>query len=293
VWQRSVGTTLRADNSTEMNFGTELVGLDVFTAAGSWQVAGGGLPPVLAMRAGPPAFAPAGFNPGTLRLRPGAADAEFTGLGPPITDTVLDLIADGEATNLATAFASAIPRLETVEVAPEEVELSPALRELLEQLGIFARDASATERRLGTFDDLIAKPPTEVRAEDHRVATTRLDPVGTQRAVELWRSIFWKGDQYQATAIRASLQKCLDHCKAKHKGEAFDPAKFRRCLETEAVCKDSLSVVNQLSELFRTVGQLGLNRLEQQISERFIVRDIIPRGLSGRDLIATIKAEPR
>ena len=289
VWQRGVINTLRADNSTERSFATELIGLDAFTAAGTWQAIGTGLPPVLATRVGTPAFAPPGFNIGTLRLRGGAADAELRGLVPPIQETALDLIADGGSRELSSALASAIPHLETVEVVPEQVELSAALRELLEQLGIFAREPGAGERGAGTFDDLIAKPPSEWRSEDHTVAATRLHSGLTRRSVGLYRSIFWREDQYQAAAIKATLQKALAHCKAKHKGEKFDPEKFRRCLEAEAACKDALAVVGQLRELFQTVGMLGLNRVEQQISERIIVRDIIPRGLSGRDLIATIK----
>ncbi|MFC1805607.1 filamentous hemagglutinin N-terminal domain-containing protein [Planctomycetota bacterium] len=286
VRQRGTVDTLRADNTFETSFATELVGLDTFTAFGAWETTGNGLPPVLAMLNGPPAFAPNGFNPGVLR--PQGGPAEFLGTGPN-TDERLDLIADGAARDLSSAFASAIPRLEDVEVVPDEVGLSAAVRELLEQIGIFARDPHAFERGTGTFDDLITKPPSQWTSADHQVAVTRLNPDLTRRAVALYREIFWVGDEYRAKAIKATLQKCLDHCKKKHEGQEFDAAKFRKCMETDAVCKDSLAIVNKLRELFATVGALGLNRVEAQISERIIVRDIIPRGLRGRDLIATVK----
>ncbi len=289
VWAREGTTILRADGSFERDFGTQLVGLDAFNATvGTWQVLGGGIAPTLAMRDSAPPVTPAGFNLGLLRLRGGAADAELVGTAP--AGVVLDLIADPANLDVGTIFASVIPRLEEVEVIPDEVGLSAALRELLEQLGIFARDPGGGERTRGIFNDLIAKPPSEWRPDDHQVATVRLDPELTRRAVDLYRDAFWRGDKYLASELRGILEKALALYRQKHKGQKFDPAAFRRFLETEAAATEARDLIHRLARLFRILDQLGLNPQEQRISESIIVRDIIPRGLSSRDLIGTIEA---
>jgi len=112
----------------------------------------------------------------------------------------------------------------------------------------------------------------------------------TRRAVDLYRDAFWRGDKYLASELRGILEKALALYRQKHKGQKFDPAAFRRFLETEAAATEARDLIHRLARLFRILDQLGLNPQEQRISESIIVRDIIPRGLSSRDLIGTIEA---
>ena len=275
-----------ADGNLELDFGADVVGLDGVTLIGGNTFLGGGLLTTVAANAAGTIFGANGLQVGTLS--PGEVQAFYDDTPPPTVR--LDLQAEPGARELSTVFASAIPRVEDVEVEPEEVELSPAMIELLEQIGIFARKAQPGEGTL--FDDLIAKPPSERRPEDHRVAAPRLDPELVERAVATYRAIYWKDGKYQAATIKDTLRKALAHCKKIHKDrKEFDPVAFRRCLETEAVCREALKIVDQFRELFGFVNVLGLSGIEVRISERILTRDIVFRGLTGQQVIDTIKAD--
>ena len=220
---------------------------------------------------------------------PVAFPGSMTFTGP---NAVRDLEADRGYIFDPTALASAIPRPVEEKAVPQIVVLSPALRELLEQLGIFARDLTPAEQAaLGAggsveYNDIIRKPEEEIGPEDYTVPASRLPDALVKQTVDTYRSIFWKEGKYQGAALKSVLQKAFDAYKAKGQ---VQPGGFRKFLETTPDQADALKVVNGLKQLFEQISYLGLTDAQQHISEGILVRDLVPTGMTGDQLIAEIK----
>jgi hypothetical protein len=209
--------------------------------------------------------------------------------------TALDAAAAGvRQIDIADALAGAAPKATQAEVVTQEITLNPALRVLLEQLGVFARELTPEEQaEFGTaatmtFDDIIRKPEEEVGPEDYTVAASRLPNPLVEQAVDTWREIFWKGDQYLAEPIKGLLQKAFDAYKAKVEGKV-DPLGFRKYLETTPEQAEALKLINNLRRLFGQVSYLGLTKAQQRYSEGLLVGDIVPDGMTAEQLIKTIR----
>jgi hypothetical protein len=210
--------------------------------------------------------------------------------GSPLFGTPLDLVA-GVAFQ-PPFLTSALPQFSALEMLEQGVALNPALRELLEQLGIFARDLTPDEQAdmvrsaSATYDDVVRKPEEEIEPQDYTMAASRLPDDLVKETVATYRGIFWPQGKYRAADLKALLQKAFDACKAKG---STDPAGFRKFLETTPEWAEALKLINDLKRLFAQIANLGLTGAQTRIAESILVRDIVPTGMTPEQLIATIK----
>jgi len=217
-----------------------------------------------------------------------------TGAGTFPAGTPIDLAAGAVLFDLATALATAIPQPSPIAPAATYYPLDPAVKELLEQLGLFARELTPAEQAAYgssttfTFDDVIRKPEDEIGPEDYTVPAPRLPEDLVKATVETYRGIFWKENEYQGAAIKATLQKAFDAYKQKSP-DAVDPAAFRKFLQDTPDQSDALKLLDDLKKLFEQIGYLGLTSVQQGISQGILVRDIVPTGMTPGQLIAAIK----
>jgi len=213
----------------------------------------------------------------------------------------LDLRAEGlGTTNPADAIAGASPRLTEAEAVTQEVALDPALKELLVQLGIYARDLTPEElgafgtRPSAVFDDTVKKPASEVEPSDYTVPASRLPNALVEKAVATYGAIFWENweekekRKYRGDALRGLLQKAFDAAKAAGKTE---PAAFRQFLEKTPAHAEALALLNNLRNLISQVSALGLTEIQQVTSERLLLRDIVPTGMTVDNLREAIRGK--
>jgi len=234
--------------------------------------------------------------PGNTPLPPGVSSA-WSGhtlrplFGP--ANQVLDDRPNGYSPNyLAEALATAIPSEPPSRPVTQQVVLSPALRELLEQLGIFARDLTAVEQNLlavglpVAYDDTVKTD--EPQHSDYTVAAARLPDDLVQATVGTYRRVFEKEGKYQDTEARGLLQKAFDAYKATVK-EEVDPLAFRQFVEKTPEQKAALDLMNELRTLFAQIANLGLTDIQIRNAEQLVVRGITPTGLTPEQLVRAIK----
>ncbi|HUT32660.1 MAG TPA: hypothetical protein VNE39_04195, partial [Planctomycetota bacterium] len=215
-----------------------------------------------------------------------------TGTGTYPAGTLLDERPNGWAPrNVAEALATAIPGEPPARPVTQQVVLSPALRELLEQLGIFARDLTAIEQNLlavgmpVAYDDMVKTD--EPQHSDYTVAAARLPDDLVQETVGTYRRVFEKEGKYQDTEARSLLQKAFDAYKATT--TEVDPLAFRRFVENTPEQAAALQLMNELRRLFAQTANLGLTSIQIRNAEQLVVRGITPTGLTPEQLVRAIK----
>jgi hypothetical protein len=228
---------------------------------------------------------------------------------------LLSLVAQGTAggtfvqstsTVLPPAFASAVIRLgndvtgdkddsdgpavplEKLSPPLVDVELSAALREQLQNLGIFARrltpeERVARERNLPFYDQVPRK--SDVRDRDYEVVDARVSKESAVAAVAEWQRQFLNPDTNQSRVpeISAALVRAFEAYR--EVTPAVDPAGFRTWLESrgnDAAMAPALGFVREVSRLFRRLELLGLTHAELEVSKAQILFRVLQDAPSMR-----------
>ncbi len=215
-------------------------------------------------------------------------------------NVALDLRAEGRnPTNVVEGIAGAVPKPSEVEAVTQEVALDPALKEQLVQLGIYTRDLTPEElgafgtRPSAVFDDTVKKP-TEIEASDRKVPASRLPNTLLEKAVATYRAIFWENweeegkRKYRGDALLSLLKNAFNAAKRAGKTE---PAAFREFLEKTPDQAEALALLNNLRVLFSQISALGLTEIQQTESERLLLRDIVPTGMTVDNLREAIRGK--
>lgn len=219
----------------------------------------------------------------------------------------LDLRARGTAgTSIATSIAGAIPRdSETREVATP-VTVGRALREQLEEMGVFVRDLRFEEMveflvGWSTYRDL---PENPLQSGRNVVTINRLQSETVGAAVEAYRALMY------APVIGADGQVVLDESGqpqiAKRQDEIRNAlgmawetytaasteqtgAGFRAYLENRAETatqdeKDALTYLNGAREVFDRIDAMGMSPKESSFPKVRLIGDILPPAMTEDQL---------
>jgi hypothetical protein len=203
--------------------------------------------------------------------------------------------------DISSVLASAISwaaLLSDLSSVTQGMTVSPAVRELLEQLGIFARDLHPWElAALGGgvsvhYDDIIQKILEDVVPSDHTVPVTRLPADLVDAVVATYQSVFMEDGKYlDEEELKGLIQGALDGYRAAKKPAALVPADFAAYLTSDPPPHpEALALLRGMARLFGQVAQLGLTDAEQFVSEGILVGSVLPPGVSPGELIQTIRA---
>jgi len=286
---REPALVLLAGGGSEIDRGVDFVGNGGISFSGNIQLVGTGDTPQFAA-----------VDPGTLQ---GVGAYKLFQLDAQVQFIRSGVALDGTtgSSDISSVLASAVSwaaLLSELSSVGQGMSISPAVRELLEQLGIFARDLHPWElAEFGGgvpvgYDDIIRKILEDVVPSDHTVPITRLPGDLVDRVVVTYQSIFMKDGAYlDEEDLQALVGAALQGYRAAKKPEAIVPADFAAYLTAEpAPHAEALALLRGLALLFVEVAQLGLTAAEQDVSEGILIGGILPPGMTPGELIQTIRA---
>jgi hypothetical protein len=169
-----------------------------------------------------------------------------------------------------------------------EVELSAALREQLQNLGVFARrltpeERVARERFLPFYDQVPRK--TDLRDRDYEVVDARVSKESAVQAVAEWQRQFLKPDSAQSRVpdIAAALIRAYEAYRDTN--NTPDPIGFRNWLESrggDSSITPALGFVQEVGQLFRRLEMMGLTRAELEVAKAQILFRVLQDAPSMR-----------
>ncbi len=236
-------------------------------------------------------------------------DGEFA-FGTPVT--IADLVPSGPV-NIAGVNPTVTVWV-NMDIAPAPL-LTPALRELLKQLGIFARDPSSREAydaatSFAVYNDIptsrihlaAGMPPVDeaLPPDAYQVVSFRLASQQAQEAADSYSALFWtetvdpqSGETqrvYRADELRGALQDALDaYLDTLGDDEDVRGPAWRAWLAQNDPQGQALQVLNHLrDDLFPKLAAIGLNSLELRNSRKVLLRPITPDGISLEEMEAAV-----
>jgi hypothetical protein len=169
-----------------------------------------------------------------------------------------------------------------------EVELSAALREQLQNLGIFARPLSgderlARERELPFYDQVPRK--AGARDRDFQVVDARISKESAIAAVAEWERQFLNPETRMSRVpdITAALAATFEEYR--DTAENVEPAGYRAWLEARtgnAAARTALAFIREVGQLFRRIDLMGLTSMELEVSKAQILFRVLQDAPSMR-----------
>ena len=212
----------------------------------------------------------------------------------------LDLRAEGDISNVASAIASAIPSDQSLGVPNQNVSLSNAVRDLLLQIGISVKDSSSFDEAVNAATGLALYndwPQTaRVPADDasYKVSVNRLSKGNIDRVVSAYVDLF--GEETAREDRIAEAQSVLKNAMEKYSASLGDREAdglgFRAFVEASPEQADALKVLNGLNRLFAAIDQLGLSPAEVRVPRTTIYRHFQDVLASKEQFWAAVTGQP-
>lgn len=211
----------------------------------------------------------------------------------------LDLKAEGPtSTNVANVIAGAVPRESQSGNVGQDTSIGQAQKEVLQRMGIFARDASRDE----LLDFLIGRaiyndlPESETFQGQNEVAVPRLSAELVDRLVDLYDSTYFRSEIDPATGEEVRIAR-----DAELKGlfsDAYQAYVMRRAagtptatgfadfLRTDPSAGEALIVAESLAELMQVLNRIGLTPVEFEGAQYTLLSSITPESMPSWEMMA-------
>ncbi|MDX2132336.1 MAG: hypothetical protein SFY69_09815 [Planctomycetota bacterium] len=168
---------------------------------------------------------------------------------------------------------------------------------LLSRLGLTPRATTPDEGRAALTGPLLYNdlPPALALAEAERpYAATRADIALVQRLVDRYDAIFGPPSADRTEQIATDLRSAADRWMSLANAGRFDPAAFRRYVETTPAEQTLAQQIGALERLLADMRKLGLTGVEYRMARARLLRVLSPAsGVSVDDLGALVQpAQP-
>lgn len=206
--------------------------------------------------------------------------------------TVIDVAANGTPDiDLASAIAGAVPRQQTQSPAPQEDNLSAALKQALDDMGIDAVEPLSPQLAAAAQSGYRLIVDAEVRKGEYQGSVTvtvdRLASGLIKSVLDDFTAIYGQTFNDRARTreqmFREFSRPWMDYAQKKQ-GAPYDARDFRQFIESHEEYRQAAIYLNGdpatsrpgLQGLFGKLKTLGLSDLELERSESALLRDVTP-----------------